>query len=170
MLQNTSFADIKNIVCVASSPIGEPLSDQIHTDLKDDLKFHDFEKEAEHHTSPNPESKIFKSALKTAESVKRHEDIANAIEHYINKYETLTKEAGFKIPQIIKRDPITRTGKALKGFLNFPANHPIGAVALPGMVGTYFYGKSKGKKEQGAFLAQGYAKLGPTKNQQKIFR
>ena len=168
MLQGTTFADIKNVICVASHPVGEPLSDLLQNDLKPDLKFHNFEKEAEYTTSPNPESKIFKSALKVAESIGRHKDIDYAIDKYMEKYEALTKEAG--LFPLIKRDPITNTGKVLKSIINFPTNHPVLALSTPALVGTYYFGKSKGKKEQGAFLAQGYSKLGPTKNKQKIFR
>ena len=168
MLQDTSFADIKNIVFIAANPIGESLCENIQNDLKDDLKFYSFEKEAQYHASPNPESKIFKSAVSAAGNVGRHQQIDNALSHYTQKYVDIIKEAG--IPNFLKKEPITNMGKFLKSIIVFPGKHPILAAAVPLSVGSYYFGKSKGKVEQGAFLEQGYAKLGPTKNPQKIFR
>jgi len=170
MLQNIAFGDIKEIIKVAANPVGDQLCETIHEDLKNDLVHISFEKEAEHHTSPNPESKIFKAAESLASNVGRHGKILEAIDHYDTKYTNLVMQA--KLPIMYKQAaaPTTAIGKLLANMWDFGKKHKGLAATVPAMGAAYYFGKNKGKAEQGSILQQGYVKLGPNKNPQKIFR
>lgn len=170
MLQGTSYNDIKQIIKVAANPLGNQACVAIQEDLKNDLIHISFEKEAQHHTSPNPESKIFKVAQALSSNVGRHGQLQEAIAYYDAKYNELLKKAN--LPSMYKQaaGPSTAIGKLLANMWAFGKKHKGLAVTVPALGAVYSFGKQKGKAEQGSILQQGYVKLGPTKNPQKIFR
>jgi hypothetical protein len=169
VLGGTSYNDISNIMKVAMPWLNKPIDMMVKDELSTKIPHVDFEKDAEHATTPDTDSDIFKQSEKVLDSFKKFATISNTVEHFQDKCEEIIQDSTQK--SLVKESawaPTTFVGKLGKELLEFAKRHKVLATLGVSAPAAFAAGKEVGKQEQKVLLNRAIAELAIPQTRRRV--